>query len=258
LIPALLLLRSQHGQKFPTKQSLIFIIPPLRSYFVCARSLINSYYTPFNCVLFQFAAMHRSYALLLALGAGTSAIASSKRGLIYTPNTKFPQDNTIWIQGGSDLTWYYNYQSSPSSVFSGTEQNDFEFVPMLWGAVSGTVFLDSIQSQMASGRNITHALGFNEPDGSVSSGGSEITPSAAAQVWVKNMEPLAAQGVKLGLPACTGSTDGIPWLQQFLANCSQIVSTADVTKNCTYDFASLHWYGDFQGLASHMGSYSAA
>jgi hypothetical protein len=29
-------------------------------------------------------------------------------------------------------------------------------------------------------------------------------------------------------------------------------------RNCTYDFVPLHWYGDFQGLASHIGEYSAA
>jgi hypothetical protein len=129
---------------------------------------------------------------------------------------------------------------------------------MLWGSISDTSFLDSVTSQIDGGRNISHVLGFNEPNGASSTGGSDITPSAAAQIWVNNMEPLAEKGVKLGLPACTGSTDGIPWLQQFLSNCSAIVSTDTETKNCTYDFVNIHWYGDFGGLASHMGEYSAA
>jgi hypothetical protein len=29
-------------------------------------------------------------------------------------------------------------------------------------------------------------------------------------------------------------------------------------KNCTFDFIPLHWYGDFGGLASHLGEYTAA
>jgi hypothetical protein len=162
------------------------------------------------------------------------------------------------VQTGSDLTWYYNYGSTPSTVFSGVSQDKFEFVPMLWGGISDTSFLTSVQNQIANGAKISHVLGFNEPNGPASTGGSDLTPLAAAQIWVKNMEPLAAQGVKLGLPACTGGDDGIPWLQQFLGNCSEVLSTDSETKNCTYDFVNLHWYGDFIGLASHMGQYSAA
>lgn len=201
----------------------------------------------------------QSGALLLALSAVTSATASSKRGLVFVPNAQWPDDYKVWVQSGSDLTWYYNYGSTPSSVFSGVSQDKFEFVPMLWGAISDTSFLTSVERQIANGVNITHVLGFNEPNGPASSGGSNITPLTAAQIWVKNMEPLAAKGVKLGLPACTGGTDGLPWLQQFLGNCSTVLSAGSTTtKNCTYDFVNLHWYGDFTGLASHMGQYSAA
>ncbi|XXG95258.1 hypothetical protein Hte_001518 [Hypoxylon texense] len=191
----------------------------------------------------------------------TSSVAfaqtrSSKRGLVYVPNDDSPGDDQIWVQSGSDLTWYYNYESTPSSAFSGVPQDRFEFVPMLWGPVDGTTFLDSVQSQMDAGLNITHVLGFNEPD-SPYNGGSNIQPSEAADIWVKNIAPLADRGVQLGLPACTGGPDGLPWLRQFLANCSQLISTADETRNCTYDFVTLHWYGNFEGLASHMGEYAA-
>ncbi|KAH6660751.1 glycosyl hydrolase catalytic core-domain-containing protein [Truncatella angustata] len=202
--------------------------------------------------------MSLSQALLLAFSAVVSAAASDKRGLVFVPNEKWPQDDKIWVQSGSDLTWYYNYGSTPSSAFSDVSQDDFEFVPMLWGTISDTAFLNEVNSLIDGGRNITHVLGFNEPDGDQATGGSNMQPALAAQVWVKNIEPLAAKGIKLGLPACTGGWNGIPWLQQFLANCSALVSTDSETKNCTYDFVNIHWYGDFGGLASHMGSYSAA
>ncbi|KAI1775888.1 glycoside hydrolase family 128 protein [Hypoxylon cercidicola] len=201
--------------------------------------------------------MRLSSLLLVA----TSSVAfaqtrSSKRGLVYVPNDNSLQDDKIWIQSDSDLTWYYNYGWTPSSAFGDVPQDRFEFVPMLWGAIDNTSFLDTIRTQIDSGLNISHVLGFNEPD-SQYNGGSNIQPSVAADVWVKNIAPLADRGVKLGLPACTGGSDGLPWLRQFLGNCSQLISTDDETRNCTYDFVTLHWYGNFEGLASHMGEYAA-
>lgn len=192
-------------------------------------------------------------------------LSSPKRGLCYTPNSQWPQDNYVWTRQPSSLTWYYNYQAAPSPVFGNISQEAFEFVPMLWGAPSNpddTTFLTSVQGMIkATGSrhvNITHVMGFNEPDGKPEHGGSLIDPKRAAGVWVKNMIPLGEMGVKLGLPAPTGGWDGVPWLRQFLGNCSEIISTGGEKKNCTYDFVPIHWYGNFDGLASHIGTYSAA
>ncbi|KAI1151516.1 glycoside hydrolase family 128 protein [Nemania diffusa] len=203
--------------------------------------------------------MHSSFALLGAvLSVAHAQTRSDKRGLVFVPNKDSPEDNKIWVQDGSDLTWYYNYDPTPSSAFSSQAQSDFEFVPMLWGSIDDTSFLDSVNNLVDGGRNISHVLTFNEPDGPTQYGGSNIYPAKAAQVWVDNIIPLVEQGIKVGLPACTGGTGGIPWLQQFLANCSSLISTDGNTKNCSYDFVTLHWYGNFEGLASHMGEYSAA
>ncbi|KAH7031438.1 glycosyl hydrolase catalytic core-domain-containing protein [Microdochium trichocladiopsis] len=114
---------------------------------------------------------------------------------------------------------------------------------------------------MQRGINISHVLSFNEPDGPYNTGGSNMQPSKAAEAWVRNIVPLQAMGIKVGLPACTGGRGGIPWLQQFLGNCSQVLTSSTgggETKNCTYDFIPLHWYGNFEGMASHIGEYSAA
>lgn len=146
---------------------------------------------------------------------------------------------------------------------------------MLWGPPDNSnsdsdddaPFRQSIESQLDAGRAIKHVLAFNEPDGPAAYGGSNVDPATAARVWVANIEPLAQRGVKLGLPACTGGWGGIPWLQQFLGNCSELVSSGGDDdddekeggkRNCTYDFVNIHWYGNFEGLASHLGSYSAA
>lgn len=171
---------------------------------------------------------------------------SSKRGLVHVPSSEYPQDDAYWDAPTSDLTWYYNYRSTPSPAFD--DSPNFQFVPMLWGAPSlgsQTTFLNDVQSQIKAGVNITYVLGFNEPDGSFSTGGSNISAQTAAQIWMQSIEPLAKQGVKLGAPACTGADSGRQWTQDFFAACS----------NCTVDFIPVHWYGNFEGLASHIGEY---
>ena len=88
---------------------------------------------------------------------------------------------------------------------------------------------------------------YNEPDGTSSTGGSEISPSDAATNWISQIEPLRQLGVRTGAPAVTGSPGGFTWLSEFFGNC-----TAKGT-NCTADFIPIHWYGNFEGLASHLG-----
>lgn len=132
---------------------------------------------------------------------------------------------------------------------------------MLWGAPadsSDTTFLTSVKSHISNGRNITHVMSFNEPDGPMAWGGSDVDPKMAAEVWLTNIEPLREMGVKVGLPACTGGWGGIPWMRQFLGNCSALITTDERTpRNCSFDFVPLHWYGPFEGLASHIGTWAA-
>lgn len=176
---------------------------------------------------------------------------SAKRGLVFIPDSNFPSDNQIWMSPGSDLAWYYNYGSQPSPVYSSSKaQSEFEFVPMLWG-LSSDSFFDQVSTLIQDGTNISHVLTFNEPDGTTATGGSDISPKAAATHWIKEVEPLRKLGVKAGAPGVTGSPGGFTWLEEFFANC-----TSQGT-NCTADFMTVHWYGDFQGLASHLGQVNA-
>ena len=205
--------------------------------------------------------MHLPNTILSALSAAglAAATASSKRGLVFVPNSKWPSDNAIWTQPGSDLTWYYNYQPTPSPAFAGVSQSRFEFVPMMWGVNAANpddpTFLSQIKSVIRQGTNVTHVLGFNEPNGEWQTGGSGVSPEVAARAWVANFIPLQQMGLKVGLPAVTGAPTGMPWIKMFLGNCSSLISTGKNVKNCTYDFLPLHWYDNFGGLASHIGSY---
>ncbi|KAG9258811.1 uncharacterized protein F5Z01DRAFT_4496 [Emericellopsis atlantica] len=194
--------------------------------------------------------------LALPLLAATGVLANPKRGLVFVPNEDHPEDNKIWPED-SAISWYYNYESRPSPAFADISQSDFAFVPMQWGVDANNptddTFLRNVEEQLDGGTNITHVLGFNEPDGTLDIGGSDTLPEVAAEAWVVNFEPLAKRGVKLGLPACTGGWDGMPWLRQFLGNCSEILSDGkDDKKNCTWDFLPVHWYDNVEGLKSHI------
>ena len=200
--------------------------------------------------------MHLSSPKLLALLHATFIYSqatfqrSSKRGLVFIPSAAHPSDNQIWVESGSDLTWYYNYGVTPSPAYSNRSQSEFEFVPMLWGAPSTTTddtFLDSVKALIKAGTNISHVLTFNEPDGSTATGGSDVQPSVAAETWIREIVPLQKMGISCGAPAVTGADTGFTWLAEFFAAC-----TSQGT-NCTADFIPIHWYGDFEGLASHIG-----
>ncbi|KAL3423958.1 hypothetical protein PVAG01_05705 [Phlyctema vagabunda] len=198
-----------------------------------------------------------AFALMpIAMVSAQATFASSaKRGLVFVPNPSHPADNQIWVESGSDLTWYYNYGIDPSPAYSNRSQADFEFVPMLWGTPSSdtdTTFSDGVEALISGGTNISHILAFNEPDGESSTGGSSIQPEAAAKTWIREVVPLQKMGVQCGGPAVTGSQRGITWLEDFFSACSSLGT------NCTVDFLPVHWYGNFEGLASFLGQVAAA
>ncbi|KAL2258005.1 hypothetical protein VTK26DRAFT_8854 [Humicola hyalothermophila] len=199
---------------------------------------------------------------LCIIPTAADSLSSPKRGLVFTPNETTRVDDRIWVQEPSCLTWYYNYRPEPEPTYNDIPQSEFEFVPMLWGApedLDDTSFLSTVRGLVEDkGIHITNVLSFNEPDGPFEHGGSHMDPADAARVWVKNLIPLQEMGVRVGLPACTAAPSGLSWLQNFLSECSKLISTDETTRNCTYDFVTIHWYGNFEGLASHMGDYSAA
>ena len=185
---------------------------------------------------------------LLPLIALTAATSSSRRGLAWV-NAQNSQDNSIWSSSSSDLTWYYNYAANPVAAYENTK---LQYVPMLWGAppsTDDTTFSDAVNNRIKSGKNVSYLLFLNEPDGSTGTGGSNVDPTVAAALWKREMEPFKEKGIKLGGPAVTGAPGGFVWLENFFSACAG---------NCSVDFLPVHWYGDFQGLASHLGQMYGA
>lgn len=117
---------------------------------------------------------------------------------------------------------YYTWGPSPAKA-------NIEFVPMLWGSRQVTQW-DSTINDTLSSLNVTHALGFNEPD---ITGQSDISPADGAALWKAHIEPLKAQGVRLGSPAPSSSPKGKQWLLDWLGACQS---------GCSVDFIAVHYY----------------
>ncbi|EGN96083.1 hypothetical protein SERLA73DRAFT_162035 [Serpula lacrymans var. lacrymans S7.3] len=157
--------------------------------------------------------------LALVLVNGTNA-SNSKRGLAFADNTN-PTD--ISVAENTEVSWVYDWGTTPASYIA---SSGLPYIPMQWGTSGVESFAATVTSQGAK-----TILGFNEPD---LSSQSNVDPSTAASLWTQYIQPLKAQGVTLGAPAVTNGPTGIPWLQQFLGNCS----------SCDIDFVPLHWYGE--------------
>jgi hypothetical protein len=182
--------------------------------------------------------------LFLVIPAAFAQITTSpKRGLAYIQDTD-AKDIEYFTSG--DLNWYYNWHFQPTPEL---ENSNLQYVPMLWGADDTQSFYSSVKSMVDNGRNISHVLGFNEPDGCGKvEGGSCVDAETAAALWIREVEPLKELGIELGAPAVTGSDTGFTWLQQWFTACDG---------RCHPDFIPIHWYGNFEGLASHVGRVNA-
>ena len=181
----------------------------------------------------------------LACPVGFDPSLNSKRGLVYVSDGFNSQDDHIWVEEGSDLNWYYNYMYTPTPSYVNCPQ--LQYVPMLFGDFDSN-FTQTIIDMIQSGINVSYILSFNEPDGTFATGGSQIAPPAAAARWMSDIAPLGAYGIQLGAPAVTGSQGGFQWLQEFFTACNG---------SCNATFVPIHWYGNFQGLASEIGQMHA-
>jgi len=138
--------------------------------------------------------------------------------------------NDLWALAGNgwnQVSWIYTW--SPWNTVA-SEEAELDFVPMLWGQGSYvTDFINALNSNEFS--TSSAVLGFNEPDGS---GQSNLAVAVAVTLWRANILPLkASHGLRLGAPAVSSASTGIPWLTQFLQQCS----------GCEIDFIPIHWYG---------------
>jgi len=160
-----------------------------------------------------------------------------KRGLAFAAGTT-PADIINANQTRSVISWVYDWADTPPDYLA---SSNIPYVPMQWGSVNIEKFPALVAAQGAK-----VMLGFNEPDFASE---SNISPTQAAQLWIQYIQPLRAQGIRLGAPAVTADTTGAPWLINFMEACT----------NCTFDFIPLHWYGSgTPGFYSYIWSVHTA
>ncbi|KAJ3564692.1 hypothetical protein NP233_g8135 [Leucocoprinus birnbaumii] len=113
-----------------------------------------------------------------------------------------------------------------------------ECCPMLWGSKQISDFTKLVKPGYAK-----CAMGPNEPN---QSGQSDMSPSDAANLWQKYLQPLKKDGYYLVSPACTNAPSGITWMQSFLGDC----------KGCDVDALGLHWYGtEYEDFISYVTKF---
>ncbi|EJD07367.1 glycoside hydrolase [Fomitiporia mediterranea MF3/22] len=145
--------------------------------------------------------------------------SSSKAGLAW-PNGN-ADDITQYTSTGK-VSWYYTWSPNPTGA-------DLEFVPMLWGTDQIDAFTSTINKTITS-KQVTAVLAFNEPQQPAQ---SNLTVEEGAQLWKTYIEPLKAQGLRLGTPAPSSAPSGKTWIQGWLSACAG---------GCNPDFIALHWY----------------
>ena len=142
-----------------------------------------------------------------------------KRGIAWPSENREDSPN---IFANSKITWVYNWSPYRTSI------PNVEFVPMLWSTNKGhdgNQFLNQA-------RGSKHVLGFNEPERGDQ---ANMNPVEAAYAWKQFIEPLRAQGTRLGSPGIASTEEGLVWLKQFLHQLGLLGGRID--------FLALHWYG---------------
>lgn len=157
------------------------------------------------------------YALLAsALVAGWAY--SPKRGFVGDACTGSSCADASLLKAA----WYYGY--NPGDPFAGSGAPSPLFVPMHW-------CLKGSNASLPPGTNATFLLGYNEPN---LAGQCNLSPAAAAASWANIMARFGTS--RLVSPATAGA--GIPWLTQFMANCTQLYGAS----GCRLSYVAVHDY----------------
>ncbi|GAA5855615.1 hypothetical protein JCM8547_001619 [Rhodosporidiobolus lusitaniae] len=164
--------------------------------------------------------------------ASTSSMKTCKKGVGY---------NDASFTTAMDICWAANWNSQAGGDLS----DGVMYVPMLWGPTHVDGWQENAEAAIAAGA--THVLGMNEPDLPEQ---ANMAPAVAASLYSSAILPLAT-AAKLVSPAVTngvaldnGSSMGVPWMKEFLGNCS----------DCEISAIALHWY-DSAGNTAYFTSY---
>lgn len=117
--------------------------------------------------------------------------------------------------------WYYNWTPSRG-------KSNIEFVPMIKGGFN----VNEKQFSKISGyRNITHLLGYNEPERAKQ---GNLSLEKGVELWPRLVKLAEKNNLRLGSPAPSSDAGGMKWLDGFMEEARR--------RKLRVDFVALHWY----------------
>ncbi|PWN48129.1 glycoside hydrolase [Violaceomyces palustris] len=161
---------------------------------------------------------------LLAL-ASLHQTEACERGLAWGTN-----DNWAPKIAKGLISWYHHWQDGPNSRMP----SHVEFVPTFWGPKYQSKW--NQRKQEMKKKLPKHILAFNEPE---IPGQANMGAKHAARLFMQEIQPYAAKGVKLSSPQMVWKLE---WLETFMDECDKL--------GCTIDFMALHWYGSYKDMAA--------
>ena len=158
-----------------------------------------------------------------AAAPATNPSKAAKRGIIASGDDT---DAITAAFANTKVAWLGNWYSGPPPNL--TPAMGMEFVPQLYhpDSINDGSWASNTKKGIAAGDK--YFMSFGEPDT------SGISPETAVDDWMKDMQPYAAQGVKLGAPANLQNPQDMDWLSKFLDGCS--------ARGCNIGFVCVHWF----------------
>ena len=158
-----------------------------------------------------------------ATAPATNPKKSAKRGIIASGDDT---DTIVAAFANTKVSWIGNWYGGPPPNLNSTM--GMEFVPQLYEQKS----IDDGSWHNNAVRDVKNGdkyfMSFGEPDT------TGMSPSTAVTLFMANMQPYSAQGIKLGAPGNLQNPQDMAWLKEFLAGCR--------TAGCTIDFVCVHWF----------------
>ena len=161
-------------------------------------------------------------AAALAAAIFITSIAAAASAAARSPKRGFVGDGGIngTVDALTSASWYYAYNQADPFADGGAPHA--QFVPMYWCFSSAPV---------PPGTNLTHFMGYNEPN---DVGSCNKSPAAVAAAWRTVMD--AFPDSRLVSPATAGF--GVFWFDDFFGNCTALYGAS----GCRISVLAAHDY----------------
>ena len=158
-----------------------------------------------------------------AAAPAASGSKSPKRGIIVSGHDT---DVITAAFANTKVSWLGNWYSGPPPNW--TPEMGMEYVPQLYEPK----YIDDGSWASNAGKGVKagdkYFMSFGEPKT------WNLAPATGVDLWMKNLQPYAAQGIKLGTPGNLQNPGDMDWLAAFMDGCA--------TAGCDISFVCVHWF----------------